>query len=306
MAADGPIIHRSVPDEALPPEGTDMLSTALNEKHKALELILLKMGSVAIGYSGGVDSTLLLKVAVDVLGERAVAMIGKSETYPTREFEEAHSLAVRMGARTVVVNTEETDAVKFQENPPDRCYFCKTELFGKLSGVAAREGLAWIADGTITDDAGDFRPGMKAKAEQNVRSPLLEAGFSKADVRELSRHLGLSTWDKPSFACLSSRFPYGTGITKENLRRVDAAETFLRDLGFRSFRVRFHDERTARIEIAPRDIRRLLEDDLRERIVAQLKGLGFAYITLDLQGYRTGSMNEVLPADVKLQYTPSP
>lgn len=260
------------------------------------------MESVAIGYSGGVDSTLLLKVAVDVLGENAVAMIGRSETYPTREFEEAVKIAESIGARYVVVNTEETDIIKFKENPVNRCYFCKTELFGKLEEIARREGLKWIADGTITDDVGDFRPGMKAKAENNVRSPLLEAGFSKAEVRELSQHLGLPTWDKPAFACLSSRFPYGMSITKENLAKVDNAETFLRDEGFRFFRVRFHDERTARIEVGKEEIHRLLDDDLRERLVAHLKQLGFTYVTLDLQGYRTGAMNEVVPVEVRAEF----
>ena len=276
----------------------------MNEKYIALTSILKKMGSVAIGYSGGVDSTLLVKVAVDILGENAVAMIGRSETYPTREFEEAVRIAESVGARYVVVNTEETDILKFQENPVNRCYFCKTELFGKLDVIAEREGLHWIADGTITDDMGDFRPGMKAKSEKNVRSPLLEGGFSKADVRELSHHLGLPTWDKPAFACLSSRFPYGMGITKESLIKVDNAETFLRDEGFRFFRVRFHDEKTARIEVGPEEIARLVDNHLRERLVAHLKQLGFTYVTLDLQGYRAGSMNEAIPVEVKLQFSP--
>ena len=276
----------------------------MNEKYIALTSILKKMGSVAIGYSGGVDSTLLVKVAVDILGENAVAMIGRSETYPTREFEEAVRIAESVGARYVVVNTEETDILKFQENPVNRCYFCKTELFGKLDVIAEREGLHWIADGTITDDMRDFRPGMKAKSEKNVRSPLLEGGFSKADVRELSHHLGLPTWDKPAFACLSSRFPYGMGITKESLIKVDNAETFLRDEGFRFFRVRFHDEKTARIEVGPEEIARLVDNHLRERLVAHLKQLGFTYVTLDLQGYRAGSMNEAIPVEVKLQFSP--
>ncbi len=280
-----------------------MLSKAVNAKHLKLQSILNEMESVAIGYSGGVDSTLLLKVAADVLGDKAVAMIGRSETYPTREFEEAVKIAESIGARYHIVQTEETDILKFKENPANRCYFCKTELFGKLDDIAEREGLRWIADGTITDDVGDFRPGMKAKSEKNVRSPLLEAELSKVEVREISKHLGLPTWDKPAFACLSSRFPYGMSITKENLTKVDNAETLLRDLGFRFFRVRFHDERTARVEVGKEEIARLLDDDLRERIVAHMKQLGFTYITLDLQGYRTGSMNEVLPVEVKLQFT---
>lgn len=280
-----------------------MLSHETENKYADLQDILKQMGTLAVGYSGGVDSTLLLKVAVDVLGAKALAMIGRSETYPTREFEEAVALAEQMGARYVVVTTEETDDLKFRENPPDRCYFCKTELFGKLQEIASQEGIQWIADGTITDDVGDFRPGMRAKQEKNVRSPLLEAGFSKADVRELSRHLALPTWDKPSFACLSSRFPYGTGITKENLTRVDSAETYLRDEGFRFFRVRFHDEKTARIEVGAQEIQRLLDSALRERLVQHLKSLGFIYVTLDLQGYRTGSMNEVLSEEAKRGYT---
>jgi len=280
-----------------------MLSSDVAGKYDRLREILREMGSVAIGYSGGVDSTLLLKVSADVLGQRAVAMIGRSETYPTREFEEALALAEQIRAKVIVARTEETDDLKFQENPPDRCYFCKTELFGKLQEIAAQEGAAWIADGTITDDIGDFRPGMKAKSEKNVRSPLLEAGFSKTDVRELSKHLELPTWDKPAFACLSSRFPYGMGITREQLSRVDQAETFLRDHGFRHFRVRFHDDKTARIEVGPEEIPKLMQNELRQDLVSHLKNLGFTYITLDLQGYRTGSMNEVLSASVKQQYS---
>jgi uncharacterized protein len=280
-----------------------MISEAVNPKYVQLKSILREMESVAIGYSGGVDSTLLLKVAVDVLSESAVAMIGRSETYPTREFEEAVKIAESIGARYVVVSTEETDIIKFKENPANRCYFCKTELFGKLNTIAEREGLKWIADGTITDDVGDFRPGMKAKSENNVRSPLLEAGLCKAEVREISEHLGLPTWDKPAFACLSSRFPYGMGITKESLTKIDNAETLLRDEGFRFFRVRFHDERTARIEVGAQEINRLLDEELRDKVVSYLKQLGFTYVTLDLQGYRTGSMNEVLPVEVKLQFS---
>lgn len=279
-----------------------MIDSQLQQKYDHLKNILIEMQTVAIGFSGGIDSTLLIRVATEVLGKNALAVIGRSETYPTREFEEAIQLANSFGSRYRVVNTEETDNLKFKENPPDRCYFCKTELFGKLNAIAEEEGIHWIADGTIVDDLGDFRPGMRAKSEQHVRSPLLEAGYTKTDVRMLSKELGIPTWDKPSFACLSSRFPYGHGITKENLMKVDAAETFMRDLGFRFFRVRHHDDRTARLEIGAQEFDRLLDAALREKIVSHFKSLGFAYVTLDLQGYRSGSMNEVLTESEKKEY----
>ncbi len=273
----------------------------LQSKYSRLQSILLECGSVVIGYSGGVDSTLLIRVAHDVLGDRALAVIGRSETYPTREYEEAVRYALEIGVRYMEVKTEETDNLKFRENPADRCYYCKTELFGKLQDIARGQNIPWIADGTITDDLGDFRPGMKARTEKNVRSPLLEAGMNKEDVRELSKHLGVPTWNKGSFACLSSRFPYGTAITRENLKRIDEAETLFRDLGFRSFRVRYHDQNTARIEVGKEEIKRLLDEDLRGSIVSRLKSLGFVYVTLDLQGYRTGSMNEILTIEIPAQ-----
>lgn len=276
-----------------------MVPPELNDKYINLQLILHGLESVVIGYSGGVDSTLLLKVAVDTLGDDALAVIGKSETYPIREYEEAEKLAKNFGAKYEIVYTEETDDLKFKENPPDRCYYCKTELFTKLTEIAKAKNIKWICDGTNVDDLGDFRPGLKAVKEKNVRSPLLEAGFSKNDIRELSKALELPTWDKQSFACLSSRFPYGFGIDKDKLKKIDAAETLLRDNGFKYFRVRHHDENTVRIEVGKDEILRLLNGSLRETIVNEIKKLGFKYITLDLEGYRTGSMNEVLSESQK-------
>ena len=283
-----------------------MTTQTIDGKRQQLETILSDMGSVAIGYSGGIDSTLLIKVATEVLHDKALAVIGRSETYPSREFEEAVELAREFGTRYRIVATEETDDLKFAENPPNRCYFCKTELFGKLHGIAREEAIAWVADGTIVDDMKDFRPGMLAKQEQDIRSPLFEAGFTKEDVRTLARDLGIQNWDKPSFACLASRFPYGHGITKEQLRIVDEAESFLRDLGFRQFRFRHHDDRTARLEFGPLEFQRLFEADLRARLLSRFTSLGYAYVTLDLKGYRTGSMNEVLTEDERRTYTSPP
>jgi uncharacterized protein len=281
------------------------VSASLGDKYSRLESILREMGSVVIGYSGGVDSTLLVKVAHDVLGPNALAVIGRSATYPSREYEEAVRVALSIGAAYIEVNTEETDVLKFRENPVNRCYYCKTELFSKLRGISLERGIAWIADGAITDDLGDFRPGRKAGEEQAVRSPLVEADFSKADVRELSKQLELPTWDKGSFACLSSRFPYGMPISLDALAKIDKAENLLRDMGFREFRVRFHDARTARIEVGAKEIWNAVRDENRVLIVARLKELGFHYVALDLQGYRTGSMNEPLAARATVELSPA-
>lgn len=278
------------------------LTKELSGKYQMLQSIIREMESLVIGYSGGVDSTLLLKVALDTIGNKVIAVIGQSETYPSREFEAARSLAREIGVRFEVVKTEETDVLKFRENPPNRCYFCKTELFGKIQDIAKRDKLKWIADGSNLDDRGDFRPGMAANREKNVRSPLLEARMTKDDIRQLSKYLNLRTWNKQSFACLSSRFPYGQSIDKQKLSKIDRAENVLRDNGFRFFRARHHDDRTVRIEVGIEEINRFADDAFRDAIVSELKEIGFTYITLDLAGFRSGSMNEVLTDEEKKKY----
>ncbi|HLK60801.1 MAG TPA: ATP-dependent sacrificial sulfur transferase LarE [Chthonomonadaceae bacterium] len=269
------------------------LSPELAEKYQTLQAILQEMAQVVIGYSGGVDSTLVMKVAHDVLGENAVAVTGDSEAFPQGEVDAALEVAQAMGVTVTRVRTHELANPHFAVNTPNRCYHCKTELFTELQQVARERNIPWIADGSHSDDGkpGDHRPGMRAAAERGVRSPLREAGMTKADVRALALHLGIPNWDKPSFACLSSRFPYGTHITAELLARLDGCEKFLRELGFRQFRVRHHDT-VARIEVEPQDLLRVVEQ--REAIFARFKELGYTYVTLDLEGYRSGKMNDTL------------
>ena len=269
-----------------------LLEQTLEEKRERLEQLLSRMGGCVIGFSGGVDSTLLFAVAANVLGDRALAVTATSETYPERELNEALSLAASLGGRHRVIVSEELDIPGFTQNPADRCYHCKKELFGKLCKIAVAEGLSVVVDGSNLDDRGDYRPGKQALAELGVRSPLVEAGFTKADIRVLSREMGLPTWDKPPFACLSSRFPYGTEITREKVSQVGRAEESLRELGLRVLRVRHHGD-VARIELGPEEFA-LVVNELRDEVIARVKAAGYPYVALDLQGYRIGAMNEVL------------
>lgn len=268
------------------------MNTTLDLKLNKLKAILTGMGSVLVAYSGGVDSSLLAKVAFDTLGEKSLAVTATSETYPERELDEAVATAKTIGINHLMIHSNELTDPNFRKNPQDRCYYCKSELFSKLTAIRLEKGFDLVADGANMDDLQDYRPGRRAKEEQDVRSPLQEAGMTKEDIRLLSKELGLLTWNKPSLACLSSRLPYGEEITLEKLKVIDRAENVLRELGFKELRVRYHQE-IARVELPRGDFAKLT-DALIDEIVTRLKELGFTYVTLDLQGLRSGSMNEIL------------
>jgi len=272
-------------------------------KETRLKEILRGLSSAAVAFSGGVDSTFLLKVASEILGDKVTAVTGRSLSFPERELSAARGFTREHGITHLEIDSEELEAPGFAANPVNRCYLCKKELFAKISKVAETRGLETVMEASNLDDEGDFRPGFMAIRELGVLSPLREAGLTKSDIRALSRERGLSTWDKPSFACLASRFPYGETITPEGLKKVDAAETFLLSLGCRQVRVRCHDQgRLARIEADEAGLDLLAAPDRRRLVAEKLADLGFTYIALDLQGYRTGSLNETL-ADPELQIT---
>jgi uncharacterized protein len=285
----------------MPPATPDLT----RRSDRLLEL-LRDLGGCAVAFSGGIDSTVVAKAARLALGDRAVAVTADSPSVARAELDDARRLAALIGIRHEVLRTEEFDNPDYLRNDGSRCFFCKDELYSRIEGLVPRLGVSVILSGANLDDQGDYRPGLKAAAQHGVRHPLQEAGFTKADVRELARHWGLPTWDKPASPCLSSRLAPGVAVSRERTARIEQAEAYLRQLGLRECRVRLHENELARVEVPAGEIARLADAAVREPLARRLKELGFRYVTLDLEGFRTGSMNELIPLELRRQYTAQP